>query len=76
MQPLNNVPRFTLNNTYKATHSTGPNSFCKWRKLCPSVGDINNDIENTQLPWMSLYKTHKDILRHKTGQKFWESLEI
>ena len=23
-----------------------------------------------------LYKTHKDILRHKTGQKFWESLEI
>ncbi len=24
----------------------------------------------------TLYKTHKDILRHKTGQKFWESLEI
>ncbi len=23
-----------------------------------------------------LYKTHKNILRHKTGQKFWESLEI
>jgi len=63
MQPLNNVPRFTLNNTYKATHPTGPNSFCKWRKLCPSVGDINNDIENTQLPWMSLYKTHKDLLK-------------
>ena len=24
----------------------------------------------------TLYKTHRDILRHKTGQKFWESLEI
>ncbi len=24
----------------------------------------------------TLYKTHKNILRHKTGQKFWESLEI
>ena len=24
----------------------------------------------------TLYKTHKDILRQKTGQKFWESLEI
>ena len=24
----------------------------------------------------TLYKTHKDILRHETGQKFWESLEI
>jgi len=24
----------------------------------------------------TLYKTHKDILRHKTGQKFWESLDI
>ncbi len=24
----------------------------------------------------TLYKIHKDILRHKTGQKFWESLEI
>ena len=24
----------------------------------------------------TLYKTHKDILRHQTGQKFWESLEI
>ena len=24
----------------------------------------------------TLYKTHKDILRHNTGQKFWESLEI
>ena len=24
----------------------------------------------------TLYKTNKDILRHKTGQKFWESLEI
>ena len=24
----------------------------------------------------TLYKTHKDVLRHKTGQKFWESLEI
>ena len=24
----------------------------------------------------TLYKTHKDLLRHKTGQKFWESLEI
>ena len=23
-----------------------------------------------------LYKTHRDLLRHKTGQKFWESLEI
>ena len=23
-----------------------------------------------------LYKAHKNILRHKTGQKFWESLEI
>ncbi len=24
----------------------------------------------------TLYKTHKNFLRHKTGQKFWESLEI
>ena len=24
----------------------------------------------------TLYKTHKDILRRDTGQKFWESLEI
>ncbi len=24
----------------------------------------------------TLYKTHKNILRHNTGQKFWESLEI
>ena len=24
----------------------------------------------------TLYKTHKDELRHKTGQKFWESLDI
>jgi len=24
----------------------------------------------------TLYKTHRDLLRHKTGQKFWESLEI
>jgi len=24
----------------------------------------------------TLYKTHKDRLRHETGQKFWESLEI
>ena len=24
----------------------------------------------------TLYKAHKDILRHKTGQKFWESLDI
>ena len=24
----------------------------------------------------NLYKVHKDKLRHETGQKFWESLEI
>ena len=24
----------------------------------------------------TLYKTQKDLLRHKTGQRFWESLEI
>ena len=24
----------------------------------------------------TLYKTNKDLLRHKTGQRFWESLEI
>ena len=24
----------------------------------------------------TLYKTHKNLLRHQTGQKFWESLEI
>ena len=24
----------------------------------------------------TLYKTHRDLLRHKTGQKFWESLDI
>ena len=24
----------------------------------------------------TLYKTYKDLLRHETGQKFWESLEI
>jgi len=24
----------------------------------------------------NLYKTYKDLLRHETGQKFWESLEI
>ena len=40
---------------------------------------VYNDREKLRKKYKdnkTLYKTHKDILRHKTGQKFWESLEI
>jgi len=40
---------------------------------------VYNDREKLRKKYKDnkiLYKTHKDILRHKTGQKFWESLEI
>ena len=63
---LSKVPRFKLNNGDKI-HQPGKNAFNAWRKLYPqSNGNapvIPNNIQDTQLPWMSLYKDYKDLLK-------------
>ena len=61
---LNNVPKFTIKNGNNEQHPVGPNGYNKWRKMCKTIDQIDTiDISNTQLPWMSLYKTHKDLLK-------------
>ena len=62
--PLSDVPIFTIKNNNNEVHPVGPNGYNKWRKMCETKDEIDTlDISNTQLPWMSLYKTHKDLLK-------------
>ncbi len=61
--PLSNVPKFTIKNGNNTQHPVGPNCYNKWRKMCKNVDKITLGTSNTQLPWMSLYKTHKDLLK-------------
>ena len=61
--PLNKVPKFTLSNEFDIMHPIGPNGYNKWRKMCKTKDDITIDISNTLLPWMSLYKDYKDLLK-------------
>jgi len=60
---LNNVPKFTIKNGNNTQHPVGPNGYNKWRKMCKNVDKITLGTSNTHLPWMSLYKTHKDLLK-------------
>ena len=60
---LNDVPIFTIKNDNNTQHPVGPNCYNKWRKMCKKLDEITLGDSNTQLPWMSLYKTHKDLLK-------------
>ena len=65
---LNKVPRFKLNNSIKV-NSPGKNAYSEWREIYTKNSSgasdpvVSNDISNSQLPWMSLYKDYKDLLK-------------
>ena len=77
MTSLANVPRFTIKNKVhyppSGNESDADLNRLSWRYLYDRTDDVDNVPDpqnsttqqdyNTQLPWLTLYKTHKDLLQ-------------